>query len=96
MQLRFYFAPMLSLFAGIVLLVMPRILHYIVAIFLILTGVTGLFGVHRIRCPIYWNAGGTGRADHCRVLSFEASNGRRVIGVRIVVTRAMITTAEKR
>ena len=34
--------PLLSLAAGILILVMPKLLNYIVAIYLILIGLTGL------------------------------------------------------
>jgi len=34
--------PIVSLLAGILILVMPRLLNYIVAIFLIISGVLGL------------------------------------------------------
>jgi hypothetical protein len=37
-------APIVSLLAGILILVMPRLLNYIVAIYLILIGLIGLFG----------------------------------------------------
>ena len=36
--------PIISLIAGILILVMPRLLNFIVAIYLILVGVLGLFG----------------------------------------------------
>lgn len=36
--------PLLSLLAGILILIMPRLLNYIVAIYLIIIGVVGLFG----------------------------------------------------
>ena len=36
--------PLASLLAGILILVMPRLLSYIVAIYLILMGLLGLFG----------------------------------------------------
>ncbi len=36
--------PLISLVAGILILVMPRLLNYIVAIYLIIIGVVGLFG----------------------------------------------------
>ena len=39
-----YLTPLVSLLAGILILVMPRLLNYIVAIYLILVGVIGLFG----------------------------------------------------
>lgn len=34
--------PMLSLVAGILILIIPRLLNYIVAIYLIVIGITGL------------------------------------------------------
>ena len=34
--------PMLSLVAGILILIMPRLLNYVVAIYLIITGIVGL------------------------------------------------------
>ncbi len=37
-------APLLSLIAGILILVVPRLLNYIVAIYLIAVGVVGLLG----------------------------------------------------
>lgn len=36
--------PLISLIAGILILVAPRLLNYIVAIYLIVIGVVGLFG----------------------------------------------------
>ena len=36
--------PLISLIAGILILVMPRLLNYIVAIYLILIGIAGLLG----------------------------------------------------
>jgi hypothetical protein len=36
--------PLIALIAGILILIMPRLLNYIVAIYLILVGVLGLFG----------------------------------------------------
>lgn len=37
-------APLVSLIAGILILVVPRLLNYIVAIYLIVIGLIGLFG----------------------------------------------------
>jgi len=42
-------APLVSLIAGILILVVPRLLNYIVAIYLIVTGLIGLFGVSGFR-----------------------------------------------
>lgn len=36
--------PVVSLIAGVLILVVPRLLNYIVAIYLILIGLIGLFG----------------------------------------------------
>lgn len=36
--------PLISLIAGILILIMPKLLNYIVAGYLILVGVVGLFG----------------------------------------------------
>ena len=36
--------PLISLIAGILILIMPRLLNYIVAIYLIIIGIIGLFG----------------------------------------------------
>jgi len=44
MNLTVSLAPLVSLIAGILILVVPRLLNYIVAIYLILIGLLGLFG----------------------------------------------------
>lgn len=36
--------PLVSLIAGILILIVPRLLNYIVAIYLIIIGAIGLFG----------------------------------------------------
>jgi len=36
--------PLLSLIAGILILIVPRLLNYIVALYLIIIGIVGLFG----------------------------------------------------
>jgi hypothetical protein len=41
--------PLLSLIAGILILIMPRLLNYIVAIYLIVIGVAGLVGGINLR-----------------------------------------------
>ena len=38
-------SPLVALLAGILILIMPRLLNYIVAIYLIVIGLIGLFGV---------------------------------------------------
>ena len=37
-------APLVSLIAGVLILIMPRLLNYIVALYLIVIGLIGLFG----------------------------------------------------
>jgi threonine/homoserine efflux transporter RhtA len=44
MYLHLSIGPLVALIAGILILVAPRLLNYIVAIYLIITGVVGLFG----------------------------------------------------
>jgi hypothetical protein len=44
MNMTLSLAPIVSLLAGILILVVPRLLNYIVAIYLILIGLIGLFG----------------------------------------------------
>lgn len=41
--------PLISLIAGILIFIMPRLLNYIVAIYLIVIGVIGLFGAGNYR-----------------------------------------------
>lgn len=44
MNLHLTIGPIVSLVAGILILVVPRLLSYIVAIYLIIIGLLGLFG----------------------------------------------------
>lgn len=44
MNISLSLAPIISLLAGILILVIPRLLNYIVAIYLICIGLIGLFG----------------------------------------------------
>jgi len=44
MNMTLSLAPLVSLLAGILILVVPRLLNYIVAIYLIVIGLLGLFG----------------------------------------------------
>ena len=44
MNLTLSIGPLVSLLAGIPILVVPRLLNYIVAIYLIVIGLLGLFG----------------------------------------------------
>lgn len=44
MNMQISLAPIIALLAGILILVKPRLLNYIVAVYLIVIGVLGLFG----------------------------------------------------
>jgi hypothetical protein len=44
MSINLTFGPVVSLIAGILILVMPRLLNYIIALYLIVMGLVGLFG----------------------------------------------------
>jgi hypothetical protein len=49
MNITLSLAPLISLLAGILILVVPRMLNYIVAAYLIVAGLLGLFGDIRLR-----------------------------------------------
>ena len=36
--------PLVSLIAGVLILIMPKLLNYIIAVYLIVVGIIGLFG----------------------------------------------------
>jgi Protein of unknown function (DUF3096) len=44
MNINLSIGPVVSLIAGILILIMPRLLNYIIAIYLIIVGLLGLFG----------------------------------------------------
>ncbi|MHB1232878.1 MAG: DUF3096 domain-containing protein [Burkholderiales bacterium] len=44
MNMTLTIGPLVSLIAGILILAMPRLLNYIVALYLIIIGLIGLFG----------------------------------------------------
>lgn len=44
MSLTLAIGPLIALIAGILILIVPRLLNYIVAIYLIIIGLLGLFG----------------------------------------------------
>lgn len=48
MNLTLSIGPLVSLIAGILILVVPRLLNYIVAVYLIVIGLLGLFGAGSI------------------------------------------------
>ena len=49
MSLTLGLTPLVSLLAGILILVMPRLLNFIVAIYLIFIGVIGLIGAGNLK-----------------------------------------------
>ena len=49
MTLHLALAPLLALLAGIIVLVFPRLLSTIVALYLIVIGIAGLLGVQQLR-----------------------------------------------
>lgn len=48
MNMTLSLAPLVSLIAGILILAVPRLLNYIVAIYLITIGLLGLFGANGV------------------------------------------------
>ena len=44
MNLHVALGPLISLIAGILILIVPRLLNYIVALYLIIIGLIGIFG----------------------------------------------------
>jgi Protein of unknown function (DUF3096) len=44
MNINLALGPLVSLLAGVLILIVPRLLNYIVAIYLIVFGLLGLFG----------------------------------------------------
>ena len=49
MNLSMNIGPIVALIAGILILLIPRLLNYIVAVYLIVIGLIGLFGVGSLR-----------------------------------------------
>lgn len=49
MNIHLSLGPLISLIAGILILLMPKLLNFIVAIYLILVGLIGLFGMGSLR-----------------------------------------------
>lgn len=48
MNIHLALTPLVSLIAGILILVMPRLLNFIVALYLIIIGLIGLFGADHL------------------------------------------------
>jgi len=49
MNITLSLAPLVSLIAGVLILIVPRLLNYIVAAYLIIVGLLGLFGDIHLR-----------------------------------------------
>ncbi|MCB1979809.1 MAG: DUF3096 domain-containing protein [Burkholderiaceae bacterium] len=49
MNINLSIGPLVALLSGILILVFPRLLSTIVALYLIVIGVLGLIGVHQLR-----------------------------------------------
>lgn len=49
MNLSLSLGPLFSLIAGVLILLAPRLLNYIVALYLIIIGLIGLFGAGHIK-----------------------------------------------
>ncbi|MDB5773890.1 MAG: hypothetical protein JWP38_23 [Herbaspirillum sp.] len=49
MNMNITLGPLVALIAGILILVMPRLLNYIIALYLIIIGLVGLFGSGHLR-----------------------------------------------
>jgi len=49
MNMHLSLTPLISLLAGILILVMPKLLNFIIAIYLIVIGLVGLFGSGRLQ-----------------------------------------------
>lgn len=48
MNIHLALTPLISLIAGILILIMPRLLNFIVAIYLIVIGLVGLLGAEHL------------------------------------------------
>lgn len=49
MNIHLSLTPLISLVAGVLILIMPKLLNFIVAVYLIMIGLIGLFGLGSIR-----------------------------------------------
>lgn len=49
MNITLSLAPLVSVVAGVLIFIVPRMLNYIVAVYLIIVGLLGLFGDIRLR-----------------------------------------------
>ena len=49
MNIHLGLTPLISILAGILILLMPKLLNYIVAFYLIAIGLIGILGLHQLR-----------------------------------------------
>ena len=49
MNIHLGLTPIISLLAGILILMMPKLLNYIIAFYLIAIGLIGILGLHQLR-----------------------------------------------
>ncbi len=49
MNIHLSLTPVISLIAGVLVLMMPKLLNYIVAFYLIAIGLIGILGLHQLR-----------------------------------------------
>lgn len=49
MNIHLSLGPLIALIAGILILIMPRLLNFIVAVYLILVGLIGIFGINSFK-----------------------------------------------
>jgi len=49
MNIHLGLTPLISIIAGVLILMMPKLLNYIVAFYLIAIGIIGILGVHQLR-----------------------------------------------
>lgn len=49
MNIHLALTPLISLLAGVLILIMPKLLNFIVAVYLIAIGLIGVFGVGALR-----------------------------------------------
>lgn len=49
MNIHLTLGPLVALIAGILILIMPRLLNFIVALYLIVIGLVGIFGAGNLR-----------------------------------------------
>jgi hypothetical protein len=56
--------PLVALIAGILILIIPRLLNYIIALYLIIIGLLGLFGPPRATIAAHWTGEPPAAVEH--------------------------------